>query len=281
MKKITFCLLMVMLVSCSQSEVIATVNGKKISSNDLKKELAKWPEDIRIQYEKDYPGFLEELITKEVLLQEAKRLKCDTIKEVKSRIAESRNKRDDILIEELLKREVLAKVTVSEDEIRKFYDDNKSQMKGTTYEQIKPQLYDLFLQQKQQDALETYITNLREKAKITRNEKWLAAEETKLKNPINDALENNLPTMVDFGSGTCIPCIKMKPIIEEMQKEYKDRANILLIDVKEEPILVRKYKIMLIPTQIFFDTSGVEITRHVGFFPKDSILLDLNKAGLQ
>ena len=281
MKKAVFVLLMIMFFSCSQSEVIASVNGKKISLNYLKQELAKLPEDLGTQYVKDYPGFLDQLITKEVLSQEGKRLKVDTINEVKSKIAQDKNKRDDIIIEALLKQEALSTLTVNEDEMKKFYNDNKAQMKGTTYEQIKPQLYNLLLQQKQQDAIESYVTNLRNNAKIIRNEKWLAEEEAKTKNPINEALQNHLPTMVDFGSGTCIPCIKMKPIIEELQKEYQGKANILLIDVKEEPVLARKYKIMLIPTQIFFDAKGNEINRHIGFFPKDSILINLNDAGMK
>jgi thioredoxin 1 len=280
MKKTMFCLLIMVFFSCSQAQVIAEVNGKKISLNYLKQELKKLPENVSKNFANDYPGFLEDLITKEVLLQEAKRMKIDTIVDVKERIKQDKNKKSDIFIEMLIKNEVLPKVQVNEEELQKFYNDNKGQMQGLSYEQMKPQIQSFFLQQKQQDAIGSYVNDLRNSAKISRNEKWLKQEESKVKNPINEALKNRLPSMVDFGAGTCMPCIQMKPIIEELQKELKDQANILLIDVNEQQILTRKYKIMLIPTQIFFDTTGNEIYRHVGFFPKDSILVNLKNAGL-
>lgn len=102
----------------------------------------------------------------------------------------------------------------------------------------------------------------------------------KPKDPVKDVLKNRLPTLAEFGAGACIACVKMKPIIVELQDEYKNKANILLIDVNEHRRLTPKYKIMLIPTQVFFDTSGTEIYRHIGFFPKDSILIFLKQAGL-
>lgn len=277
MKGIIIGLCSVIVLSCARAEVIAEVNGKKISLDHLKQEMKKLPESVRKNFENDYQGFLDELITKEILLQEAGRQKIDTISAVK----QDKEKRDGIVIEELLRHEVLPGVQVGEDEIMQFYKDNESQMQGSTYEQIKSQIYDFLLQQKQQDAIESYISMLLSNAKISRNKKWLKREEAKLKNPITEALKNNLPTMVDFGAGTCIPCIKMKPIIEELQKKCEDKANILFIDVNEEPVLTRKYKIMLIPTQIFYDTTGNEIYRHIGFFPKDSIMVFLNNGGMR
>jgi len=281
MKKMLVGLFLLISVSSIRAEAIAEVNGKKISLSYLKSELKRLPDEARSNYESDHAGFLEELIVKEVLLQEIRRLKIDTISAVKSRVSADKTKRDDIVIEELFRREVLPKVAVSEDEMKKFYKDNKGQMQGLTYEQMKPQIQNFILEQKQRDATETYISVLRSKAKIVRNEKWLRMEEAKFKNPINEALKNQRPTMVDFGAGTCLPCIQMKPIIEELQRELKDKANVLLIDVNEERVLTRKHKIMLIPTQIFFNTAGKETYRHVGFYSKDSILVYLEKAGLK
>ena len=280
MRKIMICALLVLFFSCPGAERVAEVNGKKISSAYLQNELKKLPDATQKNYENDHPGFLEELITKELLLQEAKALKIDTISMVKSKIGADKTKRDDIMIEELFKHEVLPHVTVSEDEMKKFYDDNKSQMQGMTYDQMKSQIQSYLTGQRQMEMVDAYIAELQAKAKIKRNDKWLKKEESKFKNPIDEAFTNKLPIMVDFGAGTCLPCIQMKPIIEELQRELTARANILLIDVNENPVLTRKYKIMLIPTQIFFDAAGAEIYRHTGFYPKDSILVNLKKAGL-
>ena len=281
MKKAIIGLLSIIFLCCSQAQNLAEVNGKKISLKYLQQELSKLPEEMRKNFKDDNVGFLEELIAKEVMLQEAKSLKIDAISEVKSRIAQDKNNKDNILIDELLKREVMPKVQVGEDEMKSFYNDRKGSMEGLTYEQMKSQIYEVLIGQKQRDAVDAYISNLRSRAKITYNEKWQKGEDAKIKNPINEALKNKLPTMVDFGAGTCIPCIQMKPIIAELQVEYKNKANILLIDVNEQARLTRNYKILLIPTQIFYDTDGKETNRHIGFFPKDSILINLKKAGLK
>lgn len=281
MKKIIIGLMITTFFYGAFAQNIAEVNGKKISLKFFQQELNKLPEEMRKNFKDDYPGFLEELIGKEVMLQEAKSLKIDAISEVKSRIAQDKSNKDNIIIEELLKREVLPNVQVNEDEMKAFYNERKGSMEGFTYEQMKSQIYEVLIGQKQRDAVDSYISNLRSLAKIIYNDKWRKGEDAKIKNPIDEALKNKLPTMVDFGAGTCIPCIQMKPIITELQAEYKNKANILLIDVKEQSLLARKYKIMLIPTQIFYDTGGNETNRHIGFFPKDSILINLKKAGLK
>ena len=84
-------------------------------------------------------------------------------------------------------------------------------------------------------------------------------------------------TMVDLGAQKCIPCKMMAPIMEELEKEYKDRAAIVFIDVWENPDAGREFGIRSIPTQIFYDADGKEILRHEGFFDKASIVAELQK----
>lgn len=88
-------------------------------------------------------------------------------------------------------------------------------------------------------------------------------------------------TMVDLGAKKCIPCKMMAPIMEELEKEYRDRAAIVFIDVWENPDAGRKYGIGLIPTQIFYDARGNEALRHEGFYDKSSIIAELTKLGVK
>ncbi len=81
-----------------------------------------------------------------------------------------------------------------------------------------------------------------------------------------------LVTMVDLGAHKCIPCKMMAPIIEELQKEYAGRASIIFIDVWEHREQAERFGIRGIPTQIFFDKEGKEVSRHVGFMDKPSIV---------
>jgi thioredoxin 1 len=80
-----------------------------------------------------------------------------------------------------------------------------------------------------------------------------------------------LPMLVDLGKGTCIPCKKMKPILDELKAEYEGRAIVEVIDLRYDRQAARKYGIRLIPTQIFYDTEGNEVYRHQGFMDKQSI----------
>ncbi len=88
-------------------------------------------------------------------------------------------------------------------------------------------------------------------------------------------------TMVDIGAKKCIPCKMMAPIIEELQKEYKDRAAIIFIDVWENPTAAKQYRIQLIPTQIFYTAEGKEVLRHEGFMDKAAIVAELEKLGVK
>jgi thioredoxin 1 len=90
-----------------------------------------------------------------------------------------------------------------------------------------------------------------------------------------------LPKLIDLGSKSCIPCKKMAPILEEMKAKYKDKAEVIFIDTKEDRDSALKYKITLIPTQIFFDTTGTEVYRHIGFFPADSIMAHFKTLGVE
>jgi len=98
---------------------------------------------------------------------------------------------------------------------------------------------------------------------------------------IRAALTSGKPTVVDFGARTCIPCKKMAPLLEELNLELQGRANVLFTDVWAARSLAPQYRVQMIPTQIFFDTSGKEIKRHMGFMDKNDILKELKAAGLK
>jgi len=89
-----------------------------------------------------------------------------------------------------------------------------------------------------------------------------------------------LPRLVDLGADKCIPCKMMAPILEELSAEYKGKLQVVFIDVWKNPQEGPKYKIRVIPTQIFFDADGKELFRHEGFFSKEDILAKWKKFGV-
>jgi thioredoxin 1 len=106
----------------------------------------------------------------------------------------------------------------------------------------------------------------------------LSAGETK---KVSTVPVPGMVTMVDIGAKKCIPCKMMAPILEELEKEYKNRAAIVFIDVWENPDAGPKFSIKLIPTQIFYNAKGQEISRHEGFLEKEAIVATLTKLGVK
>ena len=98
---------------------------------------------------------------------------------------------------------------------------------------------------------------------------------------IRAALHSGKPTVADFGARTCIPCKKMAPILAELNRELKGKANILFTDVWAAPALAQSYRVQMIPTQIFFDAKGKEVKRHIGFMEQADIIKELKTAGLK
>jgi len=98
--------------------------------------------------------------------------------------------------------------------------------------------------------------------------------------PTTAATIAKLPRLVDLGATKCIPCKMMAPVLEELKKEYAGRMSVEFIDVWENPDAGKPYGIEVIPTQIFFDTNGKELFRHVGFFAKADILAKWKELGV-
>ena len=99
--------------------------------------------------------------------------------------------------------------------------------------------------------------------------------------PLEQALASGLPTLAEFGRGVCTPCKQMKPILEELAMEYEGKLNVVIVEIDDHMDQTRQYGIMAIPTQIFFDGSGNEVTRHVGFFSKEEIITQLKSMGIE
>ena len=89
-----------------------------------------------------------------------------------------------------------------------------------------------------------------------------------------------LPVMLDLGSDQCIPCKMMAPILEELKTDYAEKLSVHFLDVRKLPVLSKLYNIKLIPTQIFYDSSGKELFRHEGFYAKEDIIAKWKECGI-
>ena len=92
---------------------------------------------------------------------------------------------------------------------------------------------------------------------------------------------SGLPVLLELGSHKCPPCRQMTPILNELRSKYAGKFQIRYIDVWKDRAAGAKYGVRAIPTQIFFDSEGREVFRHVGFYPKKDILATWKKIGVK
>ncbi len=88
-----------------------------------------------------------------------------------------------------------------------------------------------------------------------------------------------LPKLLDLGSVTCIPCKQMAPILDELKVGLAGRIDVEFVDVNRRMDLADKYRVEMIPTQVFLSAEGKELFRHVGFYGKDAILAKWRELG--
>jgi thioredoxin 1 len=98
---------------------------------------------------------------------------------------------------------------------------------------------------------------------------------------IRQALSSGKPTVIDLGARSCGPCREMAPILQSLSKEYQGKASVLFIDVQNDEAAAAKFRVQMIPTQVFFNAQGKEVKRHIGFSDKQELVKELKAAGLK
>ncbi len=86
----------------------------------------------------------------------------------------------------------------------------------------------------------------------------------------SQVLKSELPVMVDFAAEWCPPCKIVGPIVDEIAKEYEGKAVVVHMDVDQAPNLAREYRILSIPTIMFFK-NGEAVETSIGAVPKQQL----------
>jgi thioredoxin 1 len=85
------------------------------------------------------------------------------------------------------------------------------------------------------------------------------------------------PAVYDFGAKYCAPCKEMQQVVAELKPQYGDQVEFRMVYSDEEMPLFHQYKIVAIPTQVFFDASGKVVDQHIGALPKEELIKKLKE----
>ena len=90
-----------------------------------------------------------------------------------------------------------------------------------------------------------------------------------------EVLDSKELVLVDFFATWCGPCKMMAPVIDQLAEEMDGKAKIFKVDVDEARDLAAKYRIMSVPTLMFFK-NGEVVDQIMGAVPKDRLVDKIN-----
>ena len=90
-----------------------------------------------------------------------------------------------------------------------------------------------------------------------------------------EMLAGDKPLMVDFWATWCGPCRILSPTVDEIAEEYADRITVAKCNVDDAEEIAMQYRIMSIPTLLFFK-GGEVVDKRVGVVSKEEIVSIIN-----
>jgi thioredoxin 1 len=90
-----------------------------------------------------------------------------------------------------------------------------------------------------------------------------------------EVLNDSGLVLIDFWAVWCGPCRMIAPTVEELAKEYAGKVKVVKLNTDENPEIASRYKIMGIPTLMFFK-GGQKVDQIVGAVPKPQLKAKLD-----
>lgn len=95
--------------------------------------------------------------------------------------------------------------------------------------------------------------------------------------PIDLALTNNKPTLMEFYANWCTSCQAMAPDLAAIKAQFSDRINFSMLNVDNTKWLpeVTKYRVDGIPHFVFFNNKGEVLAQAIGEQPRQILTAKL------
>ncbi len=173
---VVFGLLRTLRIKEGRQNVLAEGKGVRITVADFNRFSSSGPDFYRDFIRKNRGQFLDDLVNRELLFQEAKRRKIDRLESVRQ---ELQDRKKNILVEAFARKEILREVKVSKEEVKSYYQKHQEEFilpdsdKKQSFEDVENKIKAFLIKSKEIELFGNYLKELRKKAKVKINEELL------------------------------------------------------------------------------------------------------------
>jgi thioredoxin 1 len=86
----------------------------------------------------------------------------------------------------------------------------------------------------------------------------------------DEVIKSALPVLVDLWAPWCRPCLMVAPVVDSLAEKYNGRVKFCRLNVDENPKIAARYRIMSIPTLMFFK-GGEAVDTVIGAVPERAL----------
>ena len=80
------------------------------------------------------------------------------------------------------------------------------------------------------------------------------------------------PKILEFDRKLCPICKASERVILAVKDGYPGQFEVEKLYIDEADVMFRRYKVAIVPTQVFLDAAGQEVARHEGVY-KEAVLI--------
>ena len=86
-----------------------------------------------------------------------------------------------------------------------------------------------------------------------------------------------LPKILEFDRKFCPICRASERVILAVKDRYPGQFEVEKLYIDETDTVFRRYKVAIVPTQVFLNAAGQEVARHEGVFKEEALIQKLRE----
>ncbi len=85
------------------------------------------------------------------------------------------------------------------------------------------------------------------------------------------------PKILEFDRKFCPICKASERVILAVKNQYPSQFGVEKLYIDEADVMFRRYKVAIVPTQVFLNAAGQEVARHEGVYSQAALIQKLRE----